>query len=155
MKITDVLTPAMTECNLQGGSKKRVLENLSIFITEQLGGDAEQTDTLFHSLVARERLGSTGIGDGIAIPHCRAPGFKRIHGCLIRLSKPVDFDAIDDEPVDLIFALVVPEEKNDEHLATLARVAALLQNESSRQSLRQCSSNEELFNTAIQLERSI
>ena len=155
MKITDVLTPAMTECNLQGGSKKRVLENLSIFITEQLGGDAEQTDTLFHSLVARERLVSTGIGDGIAIPHCRAPGFKRIHGCLIKLSKPVDFDAIDDEPVDLIFALVVPEEKNDEHLATLARVAALLQNESSRQSLRQCSSNEELFNTAIQLERSI
>ena len=155
MNITDVLTPAMTECNLPGGSKKRVLENLSIFITEQLGGDAEQTDTLFHSLVARERLGSTGIGDGIAIPHCRAPGFKRIHGCLIRLSKPVDFDAIDDEPVDLIFALVVPEEKNDEHLATLARVAALLQNESSRQSLRQCSSNEELFNTAIQLERSI
>jgi PTS system nitrogen regulatory IIA component len=155
MNITDVLTPAMTECNLPGGSKKRVLENLSIFITEQLGGDAEQTDTLFHSLVARERLGSTGIGDGIAIPHCRAPGFKRIHGCLIKLSKPVDFDAIDDEPVDLIFALVVPEEKNDEHLATLARVAALLQNESSRQSLRQCSSNEELFNTAIQLERSI
>lgn len=155
MKITDVLTPAMTECNLSGGSKKRVLENLSIFITEQLGGDAEQTDTLFHSLVARERLGSTGIGDGIAIPHCRAPGFKRIHGCLIKLSKPVDFDAIDDEPVDLIFALVVPEEKNDEHLATLARVAALLQNESSRQSLRQCNSSEELFNTAIQLERSI
>ena len=155
MNITDVLTPAMTECNLPGGSKKRVLENLSIFITEQLGGDAEQTDTLFHSLVARERLGSTGTGDGIAIPHCRAPGFKRIHGCLIKLSKPVDFDAIDDEPVDLIFALVVPEEKNDEHLATLARVAALLQNESSRQSLRQCSSNEELFNTAIQLERSI
>ncbi len=154
MKITDVLTPAMTQCDLPGGSKKRVLENLSTFFTEQLGGDSEQTDTLFHSLVARERLGSTGIGEGIAIPHCRAPGFKRIHGCLIKLSDPVDFDALDDQPVDLIFALVVPEEKNDEHLATLARVAALLQDESSRQSLRQCNSNEELFNTAIQLERS-
>jgi PTS system nitrogen regulatory IIA component len=154
MKITDVLTPAMTQCDLPGGSKKRVLENLSTFITEQLGGDSEQTDALFHSLVARERLGSTGIGEGIAIPHCRAPGFKRIHGCLIKLSNPVDFDAPDDQPVDLIFALVVPEEKNDEHLATLARVAALLQDETSRQSLRQCSSDEELFNTAIQLERS-
>ena len=154
MKITDVLTPAMTQCDLPGGSKKRVLENLSTFITEQLGGYSEQTDTLFHSLVARERLGSTGIGEGIAIPHCRAPGFKRIHGCLIKLSNPVDFDAPDDQPVDLIFALVVPEEKNDEHLATLARVAALLQDETSRQSLRQCSSDEELFNTAIQLERS-
>ena len=154
MKITDVLTPAMTQCDLPGGSKKRVLENLSSFITEQLGGDSEQTDNLFHSLVARERLGSTGIGEGIAIPHCRAPGFKRIHGCLIKLSNPVDFDALDDQPVDLIFALVVPEEKNDEHLATLARVAALLQDETSRQSLRQCNSNEELFKTAIQLESS-
>tara|TARA_B110000046_G_C13023135_1_gene412333 strand:- start:3307 stop:3774 length:468 start_codon:yes stop_codon:yes gene_type:complete len=155
MKITDVLTPAMTQCDLPGSSKKRVLENLSHFITEQLGGDEDQTDTLFHSLVARERLGSTGIGEGIAIPHCRAPGFKRIHGCLIKLLEPVDFDALDDEPVDLIFALVVPEEKNDEHLATLARVAALLQNESSRQSLRQCNSSEELFNTAIELERLV
>lgn len=154
MKITDVLTLAMTQCDLPGGSKKRVLENLSNFITEQLGGDADQTDTLFHSLVARERLGSTGIGEGIAIPHCRASGFKRIHGCLIKLREPIDFDALDDQPVDLIFALVVPEEKNDEHLATLARIADLLQNESSRQSLRQCNSNEELFNTAIELERS-
>ncbi len=144
----------MTKCDLPGGSKKRVLENLSAFITEQLGGDAEQSDSLFHKLVARERLGSTGIGEGVAIPHCRASGFNRIHGCLIKLQNPVDFDALDDQPVDLIFALIVPEEKNDEHLATLARVAALMQNESSRQSLRQCSSNDELFSTAIQLERA-
>ena len=65
MKITDVLTPDMTLCNLPGASKKRVLENLSAFITQQLGGDTEQTDQLFHSLVARERLGSTGIGEGV------------------------------------------------------------------------------------------
>ncbi|MDA8781828.1 PTS IIA-like nitrogen regulatory protein PtsN [Porticoccaceae bacterium] len=154
MKITDVLTPALTHCNLPGGSKKRVLENLSAFITEQLGGDVEQSDALFHNLVARERLGSTGIGEGVAIPHCRASGFKRIHGCLIRLEQPVDFDALDDKPVDLIFALIVPEEKNDEHLATLARIAALMQDEQSRQTLRQCSDNEQLFATATQLERA-
>lgn len=154
MKITDILTPAMTQCNLLGGSKKRVLENLSAFITEQLGGDAEQADSLFHGLVARERLGSTGIGDGIAIPHCRAPGIKRIHGCLAKLAVPVDFDASDDQPVDLVFALVVPEEQNDEHLATLARIAALLQHETSRAALRKCTSHEELFNTAVTLERS-
>ncbi|MGB1867868.1 MAG: PTS sugar transporter subunit IIA [Porticoccaceae bacterium] len=153
MKITDVLTPAMTNCDLAGGSKKRVLENLSAFITEQLGGDSEQSDGLFHNLVARERLGSTGIGSGVAIPHCRSSGFKRIHGCLIKLQNPVDFDAPDDQPVDLIFALVVPEEKNDEHLATLARIANLMQTESSRESLRHCSSSQELFDTAIQLER--
>ena len=153
MKITDVLTPTMTRCDLPGASKKRVLENLSSFITEQLGGDAEQSDGLFHQLGARERLGSTGIGEGVAIPHCRASGFNRIHGCLIKLQKPVDFDALDDQPVDLIFALVVPEEKNDEHLATLARIANLMQTESSRESLRQCSNSAELFATAIQLER--
>ena len=154
MKITDILTPAMTHCNLPGGSKKRVLENLSSFIVEQLGGDTEQADSLFHSLVARERLGSTGIGEGIAIPHCRTPGIKRIHGCLAKLTSPVEFDAPDDQSVDLIFALVVPEEQNDEHLATLARIAALLQHERSRVALRKCRSHEELFNTAVKLERS-
>ena len=154
MRITDILTPAMTHCNLPGGSKKRVLENLSSFIVEQLGGDTEQADSLFNSLVARERLGSTGIGEGIAIPHCRTPGIKRIHGCLAKLTSPVEFDAPDDQPVDLIFALVVPEEQNDEHLATLARIAALLQDETSRASLRKCRSHEELFNTAVTLERS-
>ena len=154
MKITDILTPAMTHCNLPGGSKKRVLENLSSFIVEQLGGDTEQADSLFHSLVARERLGSTGIGEGIAIPHCRTPGIKRIHGCLAKLTSPVEFDAPDDQSVDLIFALVVPEEQNDEHLATLARIAALLQHERSRVALRKCRSQEELFNTAVTLERS-
>ncbi|MEJ6743203.1 MAG: PTS sugar transporter subunit IIA [Porticoccaceae bacterium] len=154
MKITDILTPAMTHCNLPGGSKKRVLENLSSFIVEQLGGDTEQADSLFHSLVARERLGSTGIGEGIAIPHCRTPGIKRIHGCLAKLTSPVEFDAPDDQSVDLIFALVVPEEQNDEHLATLARIAALLQHERSRVALRKCRSHEELFNTAVTLERS-
>ncbi|MGB0449013.1 MAG: PTS IIA-like nitrogen regulatory protein PtsN [Porticoccaceae bacterium] len=154
MKITDILTQKMTQCDLPGGSKKRVLENLSAFVTDQLGGNTEQADTLFHNLVARERLGSTGIGEGVAIPHCRVSGFNRIHGCLIKLEDPVDFGALDDQPVDLIFALIVPEEQNDEHLATLARIASIMQNDQSRQSLRQCNNNEELFNTALQLERS-
>ena len=154
MKISDILTQQMTQCDLPGGSKKRILENLSTFVTDSLGGDSEQADALFQSLVARERLGSTGLGGGVAIPHCRVPGFTRIHGCLIKLAEPVDFDALDDKPVDLIFALIVPEEQNEEHLATLARVAAIMQDDSSRMSLRQCSSSEELYSTALQLERA-
>jgi len=154
MKITDILTQQMTQCGIPGGSKKRVLENLSEFITEQLGGDGDQAENLFHSLVARERLGSTGIGEGVAIPHCRVAGFNRIHGCLIKLEDPVDFDSLDDQPVDLIFALIVPQEQNEEHLATLARVASIMQDDSSRARLRQCSSSEELFNTALKLERA-
>lgn len=154
MKITDILTQQMTQCGIAGGSKKRVLENLSEFITEQLGGDGDQAENLFHSLVARERLGSTGIGEGVAIPHCRVAGFNRIHGCLIKLEDPVDFDSLDDQPVDLIFVLIVPQEQNEEHLATLARVASIMQDDSSRARLRQCSSSEELFNTALKLERA-
>ena len=67
---------------------------------------------------------------------------------------PVDFDSLDDQPVDLIFALIVPQEQNEEHLATLARVASIMQDDSSRARLRQCSSSEELFNTALKLERA-
>jgi PTS system nitrogen regulatory IIA component len=73
---------------------------------------------------------------------------------LITLQNPINFDAYDDQPVDLIFALVVPEEKNDEHLATLARIAALMQKDSSRQLLRACQNNKDLYNTAVRLERS-
>ncbi len=154
MKINDVLTHATTQSGLPWSSKKRVLENLSSLISDYLGGNEEQTDSLFHSFIAREKLGSTAIGDGVAIPHCRAPGFKRIHGCLITLKTPVDFDAFDDKPVDLVFALIVPEEKNDEHLATLARIAALMQKEESRQKLRECTTNHDLYETALALERS-
>lgn len=154
MKIENILTQQLTQCGIPGGSKKRVLENLSTFVTEQLGGDGDQAENLFHNLVARERLGSTGIGEGVAIPHCRVAGFNRIHGCLIKLEQAIDFGSLDDQPVDLIFALIVPEEQNEEHLATLARVAAIMQDDSSRMSLRQCSSSEELYTTALQLERA-
>ncbi|EAS48240.1 Phosphotransferase system mannitol/fructose-specific IIA domain(Ntr-type) [marine gamma proteobacterium HTCC2207] len=154
MKIKNILTQQLTQCGIPGGSKKRVLENLSTFVTEQLGGDGDQAENLFHNLVARERLGSTGIGEGVAIPHCRVAGFNRIHGCLIKLEQAIDFGSLDDQPVDLIFALIVPEEQNEEHLATLARVAAIMQDDSSRMSLRQCSSSEELYTTALQLERA-
>ena len=154
MKIKNILTQQMTQCGIPGSSKKRVLENLSTFVTEQLGGDGDQADSLFHNLVARGRLGSTGIGEGVAIPHCRVAGFHRIHGCLIKLDNAIDFGALDDQPVDLIFALIVPEEQNEEHLATLARIAAIMQDDSSRASLRQCTSSEELYTTALQLERA-
>ena len=154
MKIKNILTQQLTQCGIPGGSKKRVLENLSTFVTEQLGGDGDQAESLFHNLVARERLGSTGIGEGVAIPHCRVAGFNRIHGCLIKLEQAIDFGSLDDQPVDLIFALIVPEEQNEEHLATLARVAAIMQDDSSRMSLRQCTSSEELYTTALKLERA-
>ena len=153
MKISDVLSPELTSCNLPGRSKKRILENIAQMITAQLGGSEELCDILLDNFVAREKLGSTGLGNGVAIPHCRTPGVKKIYGFLAKLTTPVDFDAIDDQPVDLLFALVVPEEKNDEHLSTLARIAAIMQDDKSRQKLRDCDNDESLFQTALALER--
>lgn len=154
MKISDVLTPSLTVCELPGSSKKRVLENISQLFAEQLGGGQEQCDALFHNFLSRERLGSTGMGTGVAIPHCRTEGVKKIYGCLAKLANPVDFDGIDDKPVDLLFALVVPEEKNAEHLSTLARIAHIMKSDHSREKLRNCYSNQELFDTVIKLEHS-
>ena len=153
MKISDVLSPELTSCNLPGRSKKRILENIAQIITAQLEGSDELCDVLFDNFISREKLGSTGLGNGVAIPHCRTPGIKKIYGFLAKLTTPVDFDAIDDEPVDLLFALVVPEEKNDEHLSTLARIAGIMQDNQSRQILRECDSDELLFKTILSLER--
>lgn len=154
MKVSDVLAPDLIQCDFPGVSKKRLLQNIAHFITEKLGGNLDQEKSMFDNLVAREKLGSTGIGKGVAIPHCRATGMRRIHGCLIKLREPIDFDALDDQPVDLVFALIVPEEKNDEHLATLASIASLLQSQSNLDALRGCHSASELFDTTIKLERS-
>lgn len=153
MKISDVLSPELTKCAFSGRSKKRIIEALSQLISGQLSGGNELSERLFDNFVAREKLGSTGLGKGVAIPHCRTSGIKKIHGCLVKLTNPVDFDAIDDQPVDLIFALVVPEEKNVEHLSTLARIASIMQNDDHRQKLRNCTENVTLFNTVLELDR--
>ncbi|MGB1333592.1 MAG: PTS sugar transporter subunit IIA [Porticoccaceae bacterium] len=153
MKISDVLSQELTSSNFPGRSKKRILENIAQLVTSQLDGSDELCDQLLDNFVAREKLGSTGLGNGVAIPHCRTPGVKKIYGFLAKLTTAVDFDAIDDEPVDLIFALVVPQEKNDEHLSTLARIAAIMQDDESRQKLRNCDNDETLYNTVLDLER--
>ena len=154
MKISDVLTANLTTCKLTGRSKKRILENVAQIITTQLDGSNELCGRIFENFVSREKLGSTGLGNGIAIPHCRTTGIKKIYGFLAKLDSPIDFDAIDDKPVDLIFALVVPQEKNDEHLSTLSRIARIMQNEQSRKKLRDCSSSDKLFMTILELERN-
>ncbi|MAJ81252.1 MAG: PTS fructose transporter subunit IIA [Porticoccaceae bacterium] len=154
MEISDVLIPELAMCDLNGYSKKKVLENIAQFITKELGADQEQAFALFRSMLARERLGSTGIGKGVAIPHCKVMGLKEVHGCLIKLNISIDFDAFDEQPVDLIFALVVPHEKNDEHLETLSKIAQMFHKESSRRQLRECNNNRQLFDTAILLDRT-
>ena len=155
MKISDVLTPEMSLCDLKWSSKKKVFENLAQFISQNLEGDTDRAEALLQSMVARERLGSTGIGKGVAVPHCRVTGISRVYGCIIKLNFSIDYDALDQQPVDLIFALVVPDEHNDDHQKTLSCITRVLQSSSSRKQLRACRNNQQLFNTLIQLEQSI
>ena len=117
MIIHRILTPGRTFDSVYGGSKKKILE----FIAERISGDVPEIDTgeLFDALVARERIGTTGFGAGVAIPHCRCKFCPQPVGLFIRLAEPVDFDSVDREPVDLVFALVVPEGEDQEHLEFL------------------------------------
>lgn len=143
IRIEDILTPGRSLVDVPGGSKKRVLEQIANLIAR----DLPEIDaiTVFEALVAREKLGSTGFGNGIAIPHCRLPGCLTPISALLRLEAPVDFDAIDGAPVDLLFVLLVPEAATDEHLELLRQIAGLFDRPDIRERLRQANSAEALY----------
>lgn len=147
MQIESLISPGRTLCGVEGGSKKRALELLANTIAEDI--PEIDADDLFRRLIGRERLGSTGIGHGVAIPHCRVDKCKGTVGALITLAEPIDFDAIDSQPVDILFAMLVPEDANDEHLQTLATLAGALNNPEYRQRLRKATSDENLYQSAI------
>lgn len=120
--------------DLKATSKKQAFRSISEAMVPVIGG---APDILFDALMARERIGSTGIGTGVAIPHVKLPHIDRIYGVLVRLEKPVDYDAIDNEPVDLIFMLLVPaESKTTQHLKVLAHISRFLKDEETCQALR-------------------
>ena len=138
MQLTDILPFDRIRCDLQAGSKKRVLELLSELIAQ---GDASlNRNDIFDSLLARERLGSTGLGHGIAIPHGRLAQGQHTLAAFIRLQQGIDYDAMDQQPVDLLFALLVPENSTEEHLQILATLAELFNRSEVRDALRQAKS---------------
>ena len=143
LTINSILTPQLTLCRVNGTSKKRILE----YIAEEVAGEYPGLDEtqIFNNLVARERLGSTGIGQGIAIPHCRLEGCNRVVGALVTLEEGVSFDAIDNQPVDLLFTLIVPREATSEHLELLSQLAEQFNDRSFCDALRACSTSDELY----------
>jgi len=143
LTIDNILAPDLTLCKVPASSKKRVLE----FIAEQIRqhNDSLGESQIFNNLIARERLGSTGIGQGIAIPHCRLEGLEHVIGVLITLEEAVEFDAIDNQPVDLVFALVVPKEATSEHLELLSQLAEKFNESTFCDSLRQCEDAQTLY----------
>ncbi|HEY0634241.1 MAG TPA: PTS IIA-like nitrogen regulatory protein PtsN [Gammaproteobacteria bacterium] len=126
MQLTDILTLERVSCDGQAGSKKRVLEQLSDLAAN--GQEALSRVEIFDSLLSRERLGSTGLGHGIAIPHGRVKNSDKTIGAFLKLREGVDYDAIDQQPVDLLFALLVPEQSTEEHLKLLAQLAEMFSN---------------------------
>lgn len=123
MLIHDLLSPERISLDLHAGSKKRLLE----IISEKLADNSSELNQreVFDSLITRERLGSTGLGDGVAIPHGRVAGINHVEAAFFRLAKPLAFEAADGKPVDVLFALAVPEECGEDHLKLLAHIAEL------------------------------
>jgi len=143
LTIDNILTPELTLCRAPASSKKRVLETIAEKIHYQ---DEVLNDTqIFTNLIARERLGSTGIGQGIAIPHCRLEGLDHVIGVLMTLEESIDFDAIDSQPVDLVFALIVPKEATSEHLELLSQLAEKFNDSQFCERLRQCTDADSLY----------
>jgi len=123
MPLLDFLDPQAVLPALRVSGKKQALQELASQAARFTGlaGSA-----IYEALLQRERLGSTGIGEGIAIPHGKLPGLTRIFGLMARLDKPVDFEALDGQPVDVLFLLLAPEGAGADHLKALARVARVL-----------------------------
>ncbi|UJJ30634.1 PTS IIA-like nitrogen regulatory protein PtsN [Halopseudomonas maritima] len=146
MQIDHILTPERTFSGVQGGSKKRVLELIGKLVAQHTNLDP---DAIYENLIAREKLGSTGFGNGIAIPHCRIEDCHQAIGALLQLDGKIDFDALDGQPVDLIFVLLVPQEATEQHLQILKMLAGKLDKAELRDALRAAPDAEALFNVMV------
>lgn len=123
MQLSDIITSQAVLPSLKAASKKQLLQELSNAAAKLTGLDARR---IFESLLQREKLGSTGLGQGIAIPHAKFSELDRVHGLFARLAHPVEFDAVDEQPVDLVFLLLAPESAGADHLKALARISRLM-----------------------------
>jgi PTS system nitrogen regulatory IIA component len=148
MNIASLLTVERIDCASETSSKKRLLEMLADMLATV---DPELTaSSILESLLHRERLGSTGIGHGVAIPHGRLAGIDQAFGAFITLKQGIDYDAPDHQPVDLLFALIVPEQSTEEHLQILATLAQSFSDKETSDKLRQCRTSQDILNLTRQ-----
>lgn len=148
MQIADILVPERVCIGDEAASKKRVLEIASRVLL-QATAHTTAPHAVFDGLTARERLGSTGLGFGVAIPHARLSGIDAALGAFVHITAGVDFDSPDRQPVDLVFALLVPEHSTDEHLQILSKLAELFNEEELRTKLRAADSADKVFSLLI------
>src|SRR6201996_6166041 len=149
MEISDLLQPEAVISGLKASSKKQLLQELARHAASITGVNERR---IFETLLERERLGTTGVGNGIAIPPGKQAEFKRLYGFFARLDKAIDFDAIDEQPVDLIFLLLAPEGAGADHLKALARVSRLLRDSTMCEKLRGTDTADGLYMLLTQSE---
>lgn len=145
MDIQDIIAPERIAFDLDATSKKRALEKVSEILAQDKSTHLASNDVC-ESLIAREKLGTTAIGCGVAIPHGRLKNTDKTIAAFVKLHEGVDYDAIDNQSVDLIFALLVPEKSTEEHLKILAELAEMFSNDKIREKLRETPDQQALCN---------
>lgn len=142
MGISDILSEDMILTEVGANSKRHLLEEISTYIARKEGIDK---NTIFEAVLERENLGSTGYGNGVAFPHARINGLKHIMSVFVRLDKPLDYDALDGQPVDMVAFMISPENSGDDHLRTLAAFSRVLKNAEICESVRKAKGPHEIY----------
>lgn len=143
MNICELIDLERISCNAHEKSKKRALEHASQLLASSTPNLTPEE--IFNSLIERERLGSTGVGHGVALPHGRLHGREQAVAAFIKLENAVEYDSIDNEPVDLLYALLVPDHFTDEHLKIISQLASLFSDAEFRNRLRRCENAEQIY----------
>ena len=147
MNLDSILSPERTFCNIETRSKKMAIEKAAIAIAATL--PSLKAENIYNQLIAREKLGPTALGDGVALPHCRLDECNEMTGALFTLAHPIDFGAFDDVPVHIMFVLLVPSQEVDEHLKTMAMLAEKFGSPAYRESLLAARDDHDLFERAL------
>jgi len=141
MTISALLSPQKIFIDTEVTSKKKLLEMIANIVADR--SNLAQS-TIYNNLLSRERLGSTGLGKGFAVPHARVPELDQTIGCFFRLKEPVNFESPDNQPVDLVFTIVIPEEATEEHLLILSSLARIFSQSEVCQAIRDAVGKEEI-----------
>lgn len=142
MIINDIISLDRTQCSVECNSKKKIFEVISEIAVQQFP-ELDQLEVLT-SLLSREKMGSTGIGNGIAIPHGKIKDLNNMIAIILTSNKPIEFDAIDSQPVDIFFAILVPEDQTDKHLQALSGIAKKLSDKDIVKAVRRAKSKNEI-----------
>jgi len=150
MNIGDWLDRSAIAPRLSAAGKRQALALVADLAVRSFGAETGDVDVVLDALIDREAEGSTGVGHGVAVPHARLPTLTRMRGVFVRLETPIDFDSVDEQPVDLLFALFAPVDAGSEHLRALARVSRLLRRADLRAQLREATSADAIYALLVQ-----